>query len=119
MTAATIAPPRKRLDLVLIIPLAWFAVVLLVSLPSMLRTPTVPYAPTSMWGWYLFWQSGVLAAATFAAVAGLRRQWLLLALGVALSGFGVGAEMLGLPLDLYACSEWVRVARETGVFTLW
>ena len=120
MTAAPASPSSRRIDLPLQLSLGWFVLVLLVSIAwIVLGGPHAEPIPSAMYGRYLFWQSGILAAAIFAATAAARRNWRLLALGAILTLFGVCSSMFALPLDLYGCSEWVRQARETGVFTLW
>jgi hypothetical protein len=120
MIGAPAVPLSRPVDLPLQLPLAWFALVLVGSVVwVLLGGPDARPVPSGMYGRYLFWQSGVLAATVFTTVAAARRMWGLVALGAVLTLFGVGSEMLALPLNLYACSEWVRVARETGVFTLW
>jgi len=120
MNETAAVPTRPRVDLPLVVPLVWFAIVLAASTIWLLPFASPPSSvPTSVWGYYLLWQSAVLAASVFTTLSVVRRRWLLAGFGVGLTLVGVGLEMINLPLDLYACSEWVRIARETGVFTLW
>jgi hypothetical protein len=120
MIETSIATTRRGVDISLLLPFVWLAIVVVASTTWILPFSSPPRSvPTSVWGYYLFWQSGVLAASVFMILSAVRRRWSLAALGLGLTLLVVGLEMINLPLELYPCSEWVRIARETGVFTLW
>ena len=110
--------PRPTKDLPVLVPLAWLALVLAYFVRLALSAPPSSI-PTGYFTAYFIGQSGIVAAVVLAMTAWRRGKR-----GIAVAGAIAGVLVLllqfgALPLDLYACSEWVRIARERGVFTLW
>ena len=106
----------EQLDL--LVPAATLLIVLIYLLRLAVSTAP-PSVPTSYYTPYIIGQIGIVAAVILAMAAWRRRR-----VGIVVFGALAGTVVLllqsgALPLDLYTCSEWVRVARERGRFTLW
>lgn len=120
MSAAASDRMRPRRPIVsLWVPLAFYALVALGTVVWVALGGAQAGVPSAMWGRYLIWQSGILAAVILSTNAVWARRWGWASVGALLTLAGIAFEMLALPLDLYGCSEWVREAREAGVFRLW
>lgn len=103
----------------LVAPLTWYGLVVAGTvLWAVLGGPN--RVNSSYWLHYVIWQSAIVAAVMLGANAWYRdRRILGITLGGGLTLVAAAFEMLALPLDLYSASEWVRMARESGLFTLW
>jgi hypothetical protein len=117
MTLPTPARPAST-PWAVTVPFAWIGLVLIATIAGAAagyfrRVQGSEYAA------FLVWQSA-LVAGVFLAVHcwHLGRRWLT-ALSVAVSVLVIAHEALALPLNLYACAQWVKAAREAGLFTLW
>ena len=124
MTTSGSARPVPALDpsprpIDLLAPALWLALVLLYFWVWIASSSSPNVVLTSVYWPYAIGQSGIVAAVLLVVAAWRRRRFAILALGTLAGAVVLFLQLSVLPLDLYACSEWVRVARERGVFTLW
>jgi hypothetical protein len=99
-------------------PFVWIGFVLLATIAG-LATGYFRRITGSEYAAFLVWQSALVAAVFLAVHCWHLGRRLLTAVSVAVALLVLAHETLELPLNLYACAQWVKAARDAGLFTLW